>query len=166
MLNSLTDMNPVIAPMAMREWEEAGRLLANTLDNYLKMSTFLETSHLQGNDSGKDLINGIDSSLQTLQDQHKTLDQKFHRSRVALAKAWNRFASPIYHRPEEILSEIFLCVIYCPSNDPSCAAPLMATRQAARIQVLNIRSEYRQDIPYYRADPALGASHMHVPSIA
>ncbi|CAE6510868.1 unnamed protein product, partial [Rhizoctonia solani] len=98
-------LNSTPMPTSIQNWEAASALLADAVTNYLKFSTFLETSNLEPGGNPDDLVSRIDTSLQTL---HKTLDQQLHHSRAALAKTRNRLASPIYCLPEETLCEIFL----------------------------------------------------------
>ncbi|KDN34821.1 hypothetical protein RSAG8_12119, partial [Rhizoctonia solani AG-8 WAC10335] len=97
----------------IQQWEEAGASLANVLANYLKLSTFMENTCLRitKNNNQGDLAGRIDKSLETL---HVTLYQQLNQTRVTLAKTRNRLTSPVYCLPEEILSEIFLNVVFTP----------------------------------------------------
>ncbi|CAE6459571.1 unnamed protein product [Rhizoctonia solani] len=114
MPKALTRSNLTFVPTLVQNWEAAGALLADAAANYLHLSTSLAANNRDPRVSKGHLVSRIDASLQTL---HKTLDQQLHQSRVALANARNKWASPIYRLPEEILLEIFIFFVYGPSKN-------------------------------------------------
>ncbi|KAH7338709.1 hypothetical protein B0J17DRAFT_767782 [Rhizoctonia solani] len=93
----------------VRRWEEVGSLLSSTLEDYLGLCLSLENRHLGGDRVLKDLPARIESSLLSL---HPTFAENLARARSSLARTRNQLASPSYRLPFEVLSEIFLLVLY------------------------------------------------------
>ncbi|KAG8753488.1 hypothetical protein FRC11_007396, partial [Ceratobasidium sp. 423] len=99
----------------IRQWEEAGVSLANALQNYLRLCISLNAGvHLSRADKRiqRALGSRLDSALNP-GGLHAVLTQQLAQSCSVLTRTRNRIlASPIYSLPGEILSEIFLNVIY------------------------------------------------------
>ncbi|KAJ1304404.1 hypothetical protein OPQ81_005553 [Rhizoctonia solani] len=94
---------------AIREWKEAGAELSNSLSKYLDLCSSLKTTSLQEGVRALDLANRVDSVLRTL---HAKLDQQLALSRAALSRTRNELISPLHHLPEELLSEIFMNIVF------------------------------------------------------
>ncbi|CAE6435331.1 unnamed protein product [Rhizoctonia solani] len=108
MIGSLTQSNST----TIQKWEGAGAVLLDALSKYLDLCGSLKTTLLQQDSNPLDLAGQIDSALGSL---HVTLDQQFALSRATLARTRNELVSPLYHLPEELLSDIFMNVVF--SND-------------------------------------------------
>ncbi|CAE6479406.1 unnamed protein product [Rhizoctonia solani] len=102
----------------MQRCEEAGSLLSIALRSYLESCSYLETASLQDNARPTDLISRIDSALNSL---HTVLGQQLAQSRSILARTRNKRASPLCRFPNEVLVEIFLDVIYVPTEEERMA---------------------------------------------
>ncbi|KAL5632989.1 hypothetical protein ACGC1H_003470 [Rhizoctonia solani] len=94
---------------AIREWEIAGLSLSGTLENYMDLSTNLGNKALRENIHPKHTITRMDSALQSL---HPVLTQQLNIAHSTLARTRNQLASIVYCLPREILSEIFMGVVY------------------------------------------------------
>ncbi|KDN36616.1 hypothetical protein RSAG8_10719, partial [Rhizoctonia solani AG-8 WAC10335] len=96
---------------AIREWELAGLSLSNALEKYLDLSEHLGTKALRENTRPQHLAARIDSTLESL---HTALGRKLSLIHSVLARTRNQLAPLIYCLPREILTEIFMNVIYSP----------------------------------------------------
>ncbi|KAG8729841.1 hypothetical protein FRC11_007900, partial [Ceratobasidium sp. 423] len=101
------------ATVVIKEWEEAGASLARSLGKYLDFCLSLGQRSLQKGAHRQKLAIHIDLALESL---HVVLDQQLVQSRLTLAQTRNTIMSPIYSLPEEVLSEIFMHVIYSPMH--------------------------------------------------
>ncbi|CAE6404049.1 unnamed protein product [Rhizoctonia solani] len=103
----------------IRQWEEAGISLVDAANKYLSLCLSLNTSaRLSRANKGikEALAFWMDSALSP-GGLHSILDQKIAQSRSLMAQTRNRIlAASIYQFPAEILSEIFLNVIYDKDN--------------------------------------------------
>ncbi|KAG8736063.1 hypothetical protein FRC11_002871, partial [Ceratobasidium sp. 423] len=98
----------------MREWEDAGASLARSLSKYMELCASLGPKSLEKGAHPQKLVTRIDHALESL---HATLDQQLAQSRSILAQTRNNIMSPIYSFPEEVLSEIFMHVVFSPATD-------------------------------------------------
>ncbi|KAG8756835.1 hypothetical protein FRC11_004974, partial [Ceratobasidium sp. 423] len=99
--------------MATKQWENARDSLSIALRGYLDSCISLENGFEYGYNSAKDLASRIDSTLESLQHE---MSLQLIQSTATLARIRNRAASPIWSLPEEILSQIFLNVVYSPGT--------------------------------------------------
>ncbi|CAE6438294.1 unnamed protein product [Rhizoctonia solani] len=97
------------ASSAISCWELAGFSLSDALEKYLALSENLGNKALLENIPPLQLTARIDSALQSL---HTNLSRKFNLTHSTLARTRNCFASRSYCLPREILTEIFLDVVY------------------------------------------------------
>ncbi|CAE6408740.1 unnamed protein product [Rhizoctonia solani] len=93
----------------IEQWEKAGNTLVIAFKEYVGLCQGLAAEPLQEGANANDLISRIDSSLKGI---HETISRQLNESKVALARARNKFASPLFRFPEEILSEIFMNFVY------------------------------------------------------
>ncbi|CAE6447343.1 hypothetical protein ACGC1H_002403 [Rhizoctonia solani] len=96
---------------AIREWELAGLSLSNALDKYLVLCEHLGTNALRENTHPQQLATRIESSLESF---HTALGRQLSLVHSALARTRNQLASLIYSLPREILTEVFMNVVYFP----------------------------------------------------
>ncbi|CAE6527392.1 unnamed protein product [Rhizoctonia solani] len=102
------------APYArlIRQWEEAGAALANTLSTYLELCLSVEKLSLSTQTIPReDLVSRIDRILEPGA-QHNALVAQLAQSRSVLSRTRNRLTSPVYSLPEVALSKIFSHVVY------------------------------------------------------
>ncbi|KAG8758631.1 hypothetical protein FRC11_003320 [Ceratobasidium sp. 423] len=118
---------------AVRRWEEAGAALASALKSYYDSCSYLETTYLKDSGSSQDLVTRIDSSLDSL---HLTLDRQLAESRSTLARTRNRIAAPLYMFPDEVLSEIFLDVVYVPTKMEQEVYPGLPIRMPEALKMI------------------------------
>ncbi|CAE6398775.1 unnamed protein product [Rhizoctonia solani] len=100
----IVDISPSVNAI-ISQWEEAGASLFVALRKYLDSSYSLEKEMLSQSKLPKDLIVRIDTALYSLDHQTATVRSTFTRMR-------NRTVSPIFRLPHEILSDIFMRVIF------------------------------------------------------
>ncbi|CAE6395383.1 hypothetical protein ACGC1H_002071 [Rhizoctonia solani] len=98
---------------AIRQWEEAGILLHKTLTDYLELSASVEKNSLASGVPPAYLATRIDSALGSL---HITLGQQLSQARATLSQTRNQILSHFYRLPEEVLSDIFMCVVFAPMD--------------------------------------------------
>ncbi|KAL5637359.1 hypothetical protein ACGC1H_001113 [Rhizoctonia solani] len=124
MLRSLK--KPAAESGMIQQWEEANTLLTTAVSRFCDMSTLLEQQCTSRSKAPGNLISWIDSSLNYLQ---STLGRQLTRARVSLAQTRNRLARPTTI-PHEILCEIFLHVVYDPTDadDPAAVMICMERR--------------------------------------
>ncbi|CAE6477668.1 unnamed protein product [Rhizoctonia solani] len=101
-------INPSVHP-AICEWEEAGVSLVTSVTNYFNLSRSLEEKAISEGTPPTDLAKRIDSALATMQ---ITLENQIALTRSTLAHTRNRIKSSIVRLPREILSEIFMLVVF------------------------------------------------------
>ncbi|CAE6480516.1 unnamed protein product [Rhizoctonia solani] len=104
----------------IRQWHEAGSLLSSALSNYLSLCKLLKANSLQEGVHPKDLASHIDSALGTLQ---VVSIPELNDSLSALSRARNEILSPFSSIPEELLTKIFMDVVFLdvwrPQNPPN-----------------------------------------------
>ncbi|KAG8693263.1 hypothetical protein FRC09_010627, partial [Ceratobasidium sp. 395] len=103
--------NPSPSSAIVHRWKETGRALANTLSEYVELCLDLSRTSEETSDSSTDLVSQLDSVLRPGA-LFTVLSDKLTRSQVAVTKARNILASPVYKLPSETLSKIFLCFVY------------------------------------------------------
>ncbi|CAE6459900.1 unnamed protein product [Rhizoctonia solani] len=91
------------------EWEEAGASLVTAFGKYMNLCLNLGTDSLREGATSKDLVSRIDSALAIT---HAALSSYLNESSSALARTRNKLASPIFRFPEELMSEIFMNVVF------------------------------------------------------
>ncbi|CAE6424139.1 unnamed protein product [Rhizoctonia solani] len=96
---------------AVRQWEEAGVLLFNSLENYEKLCASLGKESLAGGAPPTYVAARIDTALGSF---HTTLGRRLAQSHSALAQTRNQLLVPMHSFPEEVLSEIFMHVVFAP----------------------------------------------------
>ncbi|CAE6467274.1 unnamed protein product [Rhizoctonia solani] len=107
---------------AIRQWQEAGAFLENALSRYLELSISLKENVSPQDTPPKDLATQIDFALERIQG---TIIQRISYTRATLAQMRNRALSPTYYLPREVLSEIFINVVFAPSDlSPFAPEPL------------------------------------------
>ncbi|KAG8680968.1 hypothetical protein FRC11_001750, partial [Ceratobasidium sp. 423] len=113
--------------VTIERWEEADALLARAVARFFDTSTLLERQCTTLDESSNDLVTRIDLSLDYLQ---TTINRQLTDARLALAKTRNRLTRSVLSLPREVLSEIFLYVVYDPidQDDPCNLAIDMETR--------------------------------------
>ncbi|KDN35494.1 hypothetical protein RSAG8_11532, partial [Rhizoctonia solani AG-8 WAC10335] len=105
----------------IQQWEEAGVSLLNALENYLKLSTSLGKESLACGAPPTYLAARIDAALGSL---HTTLGQQLAQSQSALAQTRNQMLVPLNSFPEEVLSDIFMHVVFAPVDQFDGNSPL------------------------------------------
>ncbi|CAE6440622.1 unnamed protein product [Rhizoctonia solani] len=110
---------------AIREWEEAGVALYSALDSYMKLSAGLAEKSLANGAPPTYLATRIDSALGCF---HTTVSNQFSQVQSILARARNQILSPFCHLPEEVLSEIFMHVVFAPLDLSDRRDPTSLTR--------------------------------------
>ncbi|KAG8689324.1 hypothetical protein FRC11_003153 [Ceratobasidium sp. 423] len=106
------EFTPSIYP-AIREWEEAGVSLSTAPTKYLSMSLSLGARSVSEGIPLESLATRVDVALGSL---HITLEREIVQARSTLAQTRNRILSPVFRFPEEVLSEIFINVVFAPTN--------------------------------------------------
>ncbi|CAE7066865.1 unnamed protein product [Rhizoctonia solani] len=99
---------------AINQWEKAGASLTSTLKNYSKLCQTLGHDSLSEGARPDDLATRISSALEV----HAALSRELIGCTTALQKARNKLVSPFFKLPEEIISTIFIDVVY-DFNDPN-----------------------------------------------
>ncbi|CAE6473886.1 unnamed protein product [Rhizoctonia solani] len=99
----------------VRKWEEAGVSLSIALVKYIELSASLGKQSLAEGVPTEFLTTRIDAALASL---HNNLGQQLSQTRSVLAQTRNQILSPLHRFPEEILSEIFMHVVFAPQNLP------------------------------------------------
>ncbi|KAJ1303082.1 hypothetical protein OPQ81_011283 [Rhizoctonia solani] len=101
--------------LAVKRWEDARDLLASTLTSYLNSCISMEAVSYPGYGlaSSKDVASRIESTLDSLQ---RDMARQLSQSASTLAQTRNRLVSSIWRLPENVLSEIFLHVVYAPEH--------------------------------------------------
>ncbi|KAG8689967.1 hypothetical protein FRC11_014620 [Ceratobasidium sp. 423] len=124
---SLTSEKLTVESTIIQQWKEAGTLLSTAVSRFLDLSTLLETQCTTRDGSSSDLIIRIDTSLDHLQ---STIDRQLTQARVSLAKTRNRLTKSVLRLPDEIISEIFVRMVYDPTDDrdPSAILIVMSRR--------------------------------------
>ncbi|KDN39636.1 hypothetical protein RSAG8_08664, partial [Rhizoctonia solani AG-8 WAC10335] len=110
MLKLITDYEG--SSSALSKWEDAGDTLANALATYLRSCMFLETFSPKNVVDTQHLASRIDFSLNTL---HTKLSQELAQSRALLSRMRNKTVSRFYSIPNEIISAIFMEIVYAPA---------------------------------------------------
>ncbi|CUA76232.1 Protein asteroid homolog 1 [Pongo abelii] [Rhizoctonia solani] len=100
-------------PATVRQWQEAGLALAKSLATYLDVCSSLWIRSGQEGVKPQPLAICIDNTLQSL---HTTLENQLSRSRAVLVYTKNMIFSPILRLPQEIISKIFVEVVYSSSK--------------------------------------------------
>ncbi|KAL5637361.1 hypothetical protein ACGC1H_001115 [Rhizoctonia solani] len=96
----------------IRQWEEAGAALANTVSTYLELCLSLGKLSLSPQAMPReDLASRIDSILEPGA-QHTALVTQLAQCQSVLSRTRNRLVSPVYSLPELVLSKIFSHVVY------------------------------------------------------
>ncbi|CEL56890.1 hypothetical protein RSOLAG1IB_08168 [Rhizoctonia solani AG-1 IB] len=99
---------------ALKRWEDTRDLLAGAMRNYLDSCVYLNNTlglrnrHI----STMSIISRIESKL----DLQYEMMQQLAQSTSTLAQTRNRFTSSVLVLPDEVLSQIFLYVVYDPEN--------------------------------------------------
>ncbi|CAE6474035.1 unnamed protein product, partial [Rhizoctonia solani] len=93
----------------IKRWEEAGASLVAAVQDYLDLCVNLGTNTVRDGAEPKDLVSRIDSTLDAV---HTRISRCIGESTSALARTRNKVASLVHKFPEEVLSEIFLNVIF------------------------------------------------------
>ncbi|KDN34413.1 hypothetical protein RSAG8_12495, partial [Rhizoctonia solani AG-8 WAC10335] len=93
------------------QWKETGSTVAKTLSKYLELCLLLSKLPEDTDTDRKNLVSYFDSALQPGA-LLTVLSDQLAKTREALARARNRFISPIYNFPTEILSKIFLYFVF------------------------------------------------------
>ncbi|CAE6474345.1 unnamed protein product [Rhizoctonia solani] len=103
-----------VLSLATNRWEDARSSLANSLKTYLNscISLDLDPDLGYGHSNTKDLASRIDSTLGSLHE----MSLQFAQSIATISRIRNKFASPIWSLPKEIISEIFLNIVYAPET--------------------------------------------------
>ncbi|KAH7335610.1 hypothetical protein B0J17DRAFT_670804 [Rhizoctonia solani] len=84
----------------IKQWEEAGASLVAAFKEYTDLCLGLGNSSLRGGTQWNDLVPRIDST------------SGWWESSRALARTRNKFASPLFKLPQDVLLEIFLNVVF------------------------------------------------------
>ncbi|KDN39037.1 hypothetical protein RSAG8_09073, partial [Rhizoctonia solani AG-8 WAC10335] len=111
------------------QWEEAGASLVTALTNYTGLCLNLGTNSLREGTDSEDLVSRIDSTLTGV---HTAMSHRLSESKSALARTRNKLASPLFHFPEEVVSEIFMNVVFDHSN-PASSRPRSLERDTRMI---------------------------------
>ncbi|CUA77398.1 hypothetical protein RSOLAG22IIIB_12737 [Rhizoctonia solani] len=112
---------------AISKWEDTGDKLANALATYLRSCMFLEIFSSKNAQDSQKLASRIDFSLNTL---HTKLSLELAQSRTILARMRNRILSRFHSIPIEILSAIFMNIVYAPSPDDQTPLPMAKSLKA------------------------------------
>ncbi|CAE6450944.1 unnamed protein product [Rhizoctonia solani] len=101
-----------VSNSAAKRWEDARDLLESSMRDYLHSCVYLENSLGPRNRhiGTADIISRIESSL----DLQYQMSQQLIQSIATLSRTRNRFSSSIWVLPEDVLSQIFLHVVYSP----------------------------------------------------
>ncbi|CAE6416196.1 hypothetical protein ACGC1H_007210 [Rhizoctonia solani] len=105
MSNSLT--KPISA--AIEHWEEAGTALFDALSKYMNLCNSLKATLSQEGFRPFDLACRVEATLGVLRPK---LDQQLNLLRVTIPKTRNEIVPTLHHLPEEVLSEIFMNVVF------------------------------------------------------
>ncbi|CAE6415145.1 unnamed protein product [Rhizoctonia solani] len=143
----------------IHQWKDAGVSLSVALTKYLELSLSLGTEAFSGETKLKELASQIDSGLCSIQ---TTLNQQISRTRSTITQARNLALSSIYCLPREILSTIFMNVVFSPPTSESAEASvagiylklynLLATCKEWKDVVLN-QGEFWSIIPILDLSP-------------
>ncbi|KAG8684826.1 hypothetical protein FRC11_011550 [Ceratobasidium sp. 423] len=117
-----TSKQLIVESSTIQQWEEAGTVLTTAVSRFLDLSALLETQCITRDEGSSDLVARIDSSLDHLQ---STIERQLTQARLSLAKLRNRFVRSIIILPDEIISEIFLRVVYDPTDDDNPSAVMI-----------------------------------------
>ncbi|CAE6486357.1 unnamed protein product [Rhizoctonia solani] len=109
---------------ALSKWDDAGDALANALATYLRSCSFLETFSPNNAVDTQHLATRIDFSLNTL---HTKLSKELAQSRAILTRMRNKAFSRFHSIPNEIISAIFMEVVYAPAPDDDPADSMGGT---------------------------------------
>ncbi|EUC57213.1 F-box-like protein [Rhizoctonia solani AG-3 Rhs1AP] len=96
----------------MNIWKNAHDLLAATLKSYLNACTSLEIEMGCSSPDTKHLASRIDTTLESL----RLMTMQFTQSTAIILRTRNRVASHVTRLPKELLSKIFLDVVYAPEH--------------------------------------------------
>ncbi|CAE6461089.1 hypothetical protein ACGC1H_003095 [Rhizoctonia solani] len=116
-----------VSSSALSKWEYTGDVLANTLATYLRSCMFLETFSPKNAIDAQYLATHIDFSLNTL---HTKPSEELAQSRAILARMRNKTFSRFHSIPNEIISAIFMDVVYAPAPDDN---PVISMSRALKI---------------------------------
>ncbi|CAE6512708.1 unnamed protein product [Rhizoctonia solani] len=125
MTNSLT--KPTSA--AIDHWQEAGAALSDALNNYMNLCNSLKATLSQEGFHPCDLACRVEPILGALCPK---LDQQLDLLRVTIPKTRNEIVPSLHRLPEEVLSEIFMNVVFCDVWDDS--VPLSMENSLTAIQ--------------------------------
>ncbi|CAE6408627.1 unnamed protein product [Rhizoctonia solani] len=103
-------MGPLNSPSCgtIQQWEEAGASLVAAFKDYTDLCLGLGNSSLRG-DAWNDLVPRIDTTFGAV---HTRISHYLDESTRALARTRNKFASPLFKLPQDVLLEIFLNVVF------------------------------------------------------
>ncbi|CAE6474865.1 unnamed protein product [Rhizoctonia solani] len=93
----------------IEQWEEAGASLVAAFKDYTDICLGLGNSSLRGDAQWSDLVPRIDSTFGVV---HARISRYLGESSRALARTRNKFASPLFKLPQDVLLEIFLNVVF------------------------------------------------------
>ncbi|EUC56057.1 hypothetical protein RSOL_156850 [Rhizoctonia solani AG-3 Rhs1AP] len=119
------DSSPPCA--TIKRWEEASASLESAFKDYLDMCLGLGIDSLR-RETQYELVPKIDFTLSTT---HIHISHYLKESSYVLVRTRNKLASTLYKFPEEVLSEIFLNVVY--DHSDSQGSQTLSMRQEVRL---------------------------------
>ncbi|CAE6447333.1 hypothetical protein ACGC1H_002402 [Rhizoctonia solani] len=97
----------------VRAWEESTQLLSNALSSYLDSCTLLENHTQRSNADAMEIAPLI--NFPSLDSLHAKFSSDLTRASFTLARMRNALSSRFNTLPKELISEIFLNVVYSPA---------------------------------------------------
>ncbi|CAE6474858.1 unnamed protein product [Rhizoctonia solani] len=106
----------------VKQWEEASTSLVAAFKHYTDLCVGLSNGSLRGGIEWNDLVPRIDSTLGVT---HERISHYLGESNRALTRVRNKFASPLFRLPQDVLREILLNVVFDRDNPVPFSQPSM-----------------------------------------